>query len=364
MAQDRDREGQAASDRQDFASAREHFREARQEYQRARQEAADAARPELGPAAQLGQEADQGQAQVAQARGLAEQADARRLAARSWADASAREADGQAALGRQDHATARERFREAQEGYERAAQEARDTALGEVRTEALNRRAQAEQADARRLAPRSWAEASARETEADAALGRRDLPGAIQRYREAGQDYQRAAVEARQAARRQAAAPPARPAEPTPAPGPPPRPERRPDGSLLGAVKRALGGALRGASGPVAWEVVGVRTDTLAAEVRWSYTLVLRETAGTAIQFERVVRSTARGADVGGRVTEERFPRRLEARAELRLPASDGLTYAAGSAPDTLREGVTVFRRYYGKDDNGREVVVDVQFRL
>jgi serine/threonine-protein kinase len=372
LAQDKEKEGQAAIDRQDFGAARDRFREAQQEYQRARQDTVASERRELGREDQVRQEAEQGRTQVAQARGLAEQADARRLAPKPWTDAVSRETDGQAALGRRDYATARERFREAHQEYQRAAQEARDVALRreaeQLRAETVDKRALAEQADARRLAPRPWTDASAKEAAAQAALGRRDLAGAIQGYREARQEYQRAAVEARQAteaSRRQDAAPTVRPADPAPgAPTPPPRPGGQPGGGLLGAVKRALGGELKGASGSVAWEVVGVRTDTLAAEVRWSYTLVLRETTGTAIQFERVVRSVARGDDGGARVTEERFQRRLEARAELRLPASDAVAYTAGTAPDSLREGVTVFRRFYGKDDKGREIVVDVQFRL
>jgi hypothetical protein len=117
----------------------------------------------------------------------------------------------------------------------------------------------------------------------------------------------------------------------------------------------------------VAWEVVGVRTEAVPdrQEIRWHYTLVLRETRGTAIQFDRLVHTTSRG-EGRSTVAEERFQRRLEPKSELRLSGSDAVTYGlAPDAPSTsLREGITVWRRFYGKDDKGRNVIVDVQFRL
>jgi hypothetical protein len=379
LAQEKEKEGRVAVERQDYAAARDRFREAQQDYQRARQEAVEVERRETTGEAQGKQEAEQGRTQVAQARGLADQADARRLTPKPWTDASARETEGQAAFGRGDYAAARERFREAQQDYQRAAQEAREAATQttrqreaeQLRAGTAQARALAEQADAKRLAPKPWTDASGKEADAQGAFGRRDLAVAIKRFREARQEFQRAAAEAQQAAeaaKRQAAAPPPRSPEPT-QPRPPvstttPPAESQTGGGVLGAVKRAFGGKLQGVSGPVAWEVVGVKTDTLPAEVRWSYTLVLRETTGTAIQFERVVHSVARGADLRAQVTEERFRRRLEANAELRLARPDGLTHSSAPGEDAVREGVTVWRRFYGKDEKGKDVVIDIQFRM
>jgi hypothetical protein len=252
-----------------------------------------------------------------------------------------------------------------------ADQAARQREAEQLRAGIAQARALAEQADAKRLAPKPWTDASGKEADAQGALGRRDLAVAIQRFREARQEFQRAAAEAQQAteaAKHQAAAPPPRPSEPT-QPRPPvstttPPADSQTGGGLLGAVKRAFGGKLQGVSGPVAWEVVGVKTDTLPAEVRWSYTLVLRETTGTAIQFERVVHPVARGADLRAQVTEERFRRRLEANAELRLARTEGLTHSSAPEVDAVREGVTVWRRLYGKDEKAKDVVIDIQFRL
>lgn len=48
--------------------------------------------------------------------------------------------------------------------------------------------------------------------------------------------------------------------------------------------------SLRGASGPVAWEIVDLRTerDTERREFIWRYTLVLRETNGVGIRFTKI----------------------------------------------------------------------------
>src|SRR4029077_10602595 len=68
-----------------------------------------------------------GGAGAAGRRGAA-QVDARRLAATLWADATARESEGQGALERRNYALAQQRFREAQDDYQKALLEARAVA--------------------------------------------------------------------------------------------------------------------------------------------------------------------------------------------------------------------------------------------
>jgi len=130
-AEERERQGQAALDRRDFAAAQRHFRDAEQAYRRAAEEARRVAEVEQRQAAarahQQGQ-AEQLRAQMAEARRQAEQADARRWAAPLWTAAAASEADGQAALGRREYPTAGVRFREARQAYDQAALEAKKAA--------------------------------------------------------------------------------------------------------------------------------------------------------------------------------------------------------------------------------------------
>src|SRR5437867_12264151 len=46
---------------------------------------------------------------------------------------------------------------------------------------------------------------------------------------------------------------------------------------------------LRGASGPVAWEIVDIRERVALDWTRWDYTLVLRETEGRTVRFEKAL---------------------------------------------------------------------------
>ncbi|MGH7321003.1 MAG: protein kinase domain-containing protein, partial [Candidatus Rokuibacteriota bacterium] len=182
LAQEKEKEGQVSLGRGEYAAARERLREAQNEYQRARHEAAEAEKRETLLQGQLQRDTEQVKTQMAQARGLAEQAEARRVAPRLWAEATAKETEGQAALGRREFAAAQQRFREAQQGYQRATQEAhreaatqaqRQRETEQLRDQAAQARRVAEGADAKRLAPRLWAEAAAKETDGQGALGRR-----------------------------------------------------------------------------------------------------------------------------------------------------------------------------------------------
>jgi hypothetical protein len=121
----------------------------------------------------------------------------------------------------------------------------------------------------------------------------------------------------------------------------------------------------------VAWEIVDVgRVESRDGErSRWSFVIVLRETAGSAIKFERVERSShASGIDmIGG--TPESFPfsRTLAANSEIRQAYSDSWGWAAGRnqfGGTASIQPLTVQYRFVGQDANGRTVSVPMRLRL
>jgi hypothetical protein len=115
---------------------------------------------------------------------------------------------------------------------------------------------------------------------------------------------------------------------------------------------------IRGTSGPVTWEVVNLRQQVSAdgQETRWSYTLVLRETAGRAIQFERV-QGGAYGGGIESVPGDMKFEYKLNAKSELRVNDGAVLHSRLGGA-------VSVFERFLGRDDAGRPITVDVRIPL
>src|SRR5262245_46273217 len=144
---------------------------------------------------------------------------------------------------------------------------------------------------------------------------------------------------------------------------------------LLTACATSLGGTrnqITGAAGPVEWEVTDVgridRADGM--RTRWSFTIVLREKAGTSIQFERVESgSRAANMDVIGGMSQNTFNRRLEAGSELRYSVSESWGWAS-QAPGNRFGGMarlgnlTIERRFIGRDANGRAIVVPVRMEL
>jgi hypothetical protein len=144
LAGEREKEAYVALGRLDYRGAQARFGEASQEYGRARQEA-EVERKEAALRVDRQRQVEQLRDRTAESRGQAEQADARRWAASLWQDAVAKESEGQAALGRGDHATAQQRFRGAQQDYERARQEA-------VRTADVEKKRLADEAEKKRLA--------------------------------------------------------------------------------------------------------------------------------------------------------------------------------------------------------------------
>lgn len=104
-------------------------------------------------------------------------------------------------------------------------------------------------------------------------------------------------------------------------------------------------------------------------EIRWNHTIILKETAGVGIQFERF-ESGSEGLLVRGGPREETFQRRLAPHSELRLSRYYRIYFEAGVQPSFGRpvpggqQGATVFYRFQGKDDTGKTVRVDVRFHL
>lgn len=129
---------------------------------------------------------------------------------------------------------------------------------------------------------------------------------------------------------------------------------------------------LRGTSGPVSWEVtdIGQVTSLDGMRMRWSYVVVLKETAGVAIQFDRVERGSYAPNIVGGAPTSVSFHRSLAANSELRAAFSDSWGWV-GESVERRRFGgaallgsLTVERRFIGTDAQGRAVTVLVRLQL
>jgi len=130
----------------------------------------------------------------------------------------------------------------------------------------------------------------------------------------------------------------------------------------------------RGDSGPVNWEIVGIRT-TISdddQQIRWNFTVILRETAGRAIQFERIETSIqTRGhpdALLAG-IDKIPFRARLASRGEYRFNTNYGLSFTRGSGSrfgelPGGRQGVTVSYRLMGQDESGQKITVSIPVSL
>jgi hypothetical protein len=208
----REREADAALGQQEYAKAQAAYRDAEQAYGRA---AAEAQQAMVAAAREL--DARRVQERSAEARRTAEAADAAKLVGPLWARATGVERDAESALKRQEFERAQALWQDAEQAYRQAATEAGQKASAaererqavaqrelqaaeQVREEMARARTQAEKREAPRLAAKLWAEASAKESDAREALGRREYGIAQLRFREAEQVYQRAAQEARTAA--------------------------------------------------------------------------------------------------------------------------------------------------------------------
>lgn len=125
-----------------------------------------------------------------------------------------------------------------------------------------------------------------------------------------------------------------------------------------------------GTSGPVEWEVTDVGRIARPDGMRlcWSYTIVLREKAGAAVQFEAIERGILQFNVATGGFARTAFTRRLDARSELRYSAVDTWGWSSSGGPQfgsTAALGsVLIERRFIGKDANGQTVVMPVRVEL
>ena len=149
--------------------------------------------------------------------------------------------------------------------------------------------------------------------------------------------------------------------------------------SLSGAPSRLLtiallvsacgtAGGLRGSAGPVQWEVVDMRRSVTpdSQTLRWDFVVVLKETAGGRVTFERMVTrlvpSSSHPDAVQGAIQEEPFNQVLGPHLELRVTMSNSLTFGPGVVPGNTAMRGSMARRweFIGKDDSERPVRVAV----
>ena len=137
----------------------------------------------------------------------------------------------------------------------------------------------------------------------------------------------------------------------------------------------AVGGstrALRGQSGPVAWEIVDIQQELEehGSRMRWTFSIVLKNTGDSGIAFEQVeIGSRAGGTvdSISGGMGTEPFAQRLEPGGELRIARSQswGCPLCAQAHLDRVfADGVIVYYTLVGRDEAGGGVRVPIAIRL
>jgi hypothetical protein len=130
----------------------------------------------------------------------------------------------------------------------------------------------------------------------------------------------------------------------------------------------------RGDSGPVNWEIVGIRTNITDGErqIRWNFTVILRETGGRSIQFESIETSAQMRDHPDALMAgsqKEPFRARLAPRGEYRFNTNYGLSFTSattggfGQLPGG-RQGVIVLYRLTGRDETGQSITVAIPVSL
>ncbi len=122
-------------------------------------------------------------------------------------------------------------------------------------------------------------------------------------------------------------------------------------------------------SGPVSWEIVDI-TQALRSDgrgTRWDYSIVLKETRGTAILFEK--RETVMlGQNVNSAPHVVPYRERLGPNSQIKLQTFSTFTFTAsvqsGFGGIPLDRVLTMVIRFSGKDDNGRPISFDVRVPL
>jgi hypothetical protein len=124
--------------------------------------------------------------------------------------------------------------------------------------------------------------------------------------------------------------------------------------------------AVRGTTGAVEWELADVGRIESSQVTRWSYVIVLRETAGTGVNFEHV-ESTVLGEFRTGGPSSHPYRVRLPPRGEVRYPAERWISLNLGGrfgGVEGLRGAYRAEYRFVGSDDRGTRVVLPVRFEL
>lgn len=137
----------------------------------------------------------------------------------------------------------------------------------------------------------------------------------------------------------------------------------------------AVGGStreLRGQSGPVSWEIVDIRQalEENGSRMRWTFSIVLKNTSDTGIGFARVeIGSQAGGTvdSISGGMGTEPFAQRLEPGGELRIRQSE--SWGCPQCPQAhlhrlFADGIIVYYTMVGRNDGGGGVRVPIAIRL
>ena len=130
--------------------------------------------------------------------------------------------------------------------------------------------------------------------------------------------------------------------------------------------------ALRGQSGPVTWEIVDIQQELEehGSQMRWNFSIVLKNTGDTGIAFEQVeIGSRAGGSvdSISGGMGTAPFAQRLEPGGELRIAQSQawGCSQCAQAHLDRVfADGIIVYYTLFGRNEAGSGVRVPIALRL
>jgi hypothetical protein len=140
--------------------------------------------------------------------------------------------------------------------------------------------------------------------------------------------------------------------------------------AVLAALKSLVesDSRLHGTTGPIAWEVRDLRRDTRPGgrDGGWSYTLVVREVAGSNLHLEREERS-ARRPGMEPTVLRATLGRELPAHGEIQLAVAQA--GARRREPDPFEAGgpgddLWIWHRFHARNEAGQLIRIDVRFHL
>ena len=141
---------------------------------------------------------------------------------------------------------------------------------------------------------------------------------------------------------------------------------------LPACATTASPGALKGQSGPVAWEILDIQQalEDNGFRMRWDFIIVLKNTGDIAVNFERAEKGSRAGGSVdsisGGMATVA-YVHRLEPAGELRIRQSEAWgcsPCAPGHQHRLFSDGIIVYYTLFGHDSAGGGVRVPIALRL